>query len=120
MTNAEILLQLAEAYGFGTSYRASNGLITAPPERSYIKLLRAMGIPLGDDPSDEELQFHLQARRLEQATRPLPATVVATEGEERHFNVHVHDGHPAHCWIRLEDGSSRDAYQDENLSLIHI
>ncbi|UIZ91707.1 4-alpha-glucanotransferase [Corynebacterium sp. CNCTC7651] len=114
MTNAEILLQLAEAYGFGTSYRASNGLITAPPERSYIKLLRAMGIPLGDDPSDEELQFHLQARRLEQATRPLPATVVATEGEERHFNVHVHDGHPAHCWIRLEDGSSRDAYQDEN------
>ncbi|MCP1386853.1 4-alpha-glucanotransferase [Corynebacterium sp. TA-R-1] len=112
--NGELLLQLAEAYGFGTSYRASNGLITAPPERSYVKLLRALGLPLSDEPTDEELQFHLQARRLEQATRPLPACVVAPEGEERHFNVHVHDGHPAHCWIKLEDGSSRDAYQDEN------
>ena len=114
VTNGELLLQLAEAYGFGTSYRASNGVITAPPERSFLKLLRALGIALSDDPTDEELAFYLQARRLEVATRPLPPCVVATAGQEQHFNVHVHDGHPAHCWIRLEDGSSRDAYQDEN------
>ena len=112
--NGDLLLELAEAYGFGTVYRASNGLITAPPESSFLKLLRAMGLELDDDPSDETLRFYLQARRLEQATRPLPPCVVATEGEERHFNVHVHDGHPAHCWIRLEGGGSRDAYQDEN------
>ncbi|AQQ15838.1 4-alpha-glucanotransferase [Corynebacterium glaucum] len=112
--NGELLLQLAEAYGLGTSYRASNGLITAPPETSYVKLLRALGVSLDDEPGDEELQFHLQARRAEFATRPLPPCVVATAGYEKHFNVHVHDGHYAHCWIKLEDGSSRDAYQDEN------
>ncbi|MEH0147291.1 4-alpha-glucanotransferase [Corynebacterium sp. Q4381] len=114
MRNGDLLLELAEAYGFGTTYRASNGLITSPPLVSYVKLLRALGLTLDDDPSQEELQFHLDARRLELATRPLPPTVVATAGHEKHFNVHVHDGHWAHCWIRLEDGSSRDAYQDEN------
>ena len=79
-----------------------------------MKLLRALGVSLSDDPSDEELHFHLHARREFWATRPLPLCVVATEGTEKHFNVHVHDGHFAHSWIRLEDGSSRDAYQDEN------
>ena len=62
--NGELLLQLAEAYGLGTSYRASNGLITAPPETSYVKLLRALGVSLDDEPGDEELQFHLQALSL--------------------------------------------------------
>ena len=114
VTNVALLHALAEAYGFGTSYRASNGLVTEPPAESFIKLLRALGLSLNDDPSDEELQFHLDARREFWATRPMPPCVVATEGAEKHFNVHVHDGHWAHCWIRLEDGSSRDAYQDEN------
>lgn len=69
---------------------------------------------LSDSPGAEELQFFLGAKRESEATRPLPACIVATAGSEKHFNAHVHDGHPAHCWIRLEDGSSRDAYQDEN------
>lgn len=112
--NRDLLLELAEAYGLGTTYRASNGLITAPPETSFLKLLRALGLQLDSDPSEETLRFYLEARRLDTATRPLPPCVVATEGEEHHFNVHVHDGHPAHCWIGLEDGGSRDAYQDEN------
>ena len=112
--NRDLLLELAEAYGFGTAYRASNGLITAPPESSFLKLLQALGLELDSDPSEETLRFYLEARRLDAATRPLPPCVVANEGEERHFNVHVHDGHPAHCWISLEDGGSRDAYQDEN------
>ena len=110
----DLLHALAESYGFGTSYRASSGLITQPPTQSFVKLLRALGLSLSDDPADEELQFHLDARREFWATRPLPPTVVAQEGAEKHFNVHVHDGHFAHCWIRLEDGSSRDCYQDEN------
>ena len=114
VTNVDLLHALAESYGFGTSYRATSGLITQPPAASFVKLLRALGLSLSDDPTDEELQFHLDARREFWATRPLPPTVVAQEGAEKHFNVHVHDGHFAHCWIRLEDGSSRDCYQDEN------
>ncbi len=110
----ELLHALAESYGFGTSYRASNGLITEPPAESFVKLLRAMGVALDDDPSDEELEFHLAARHAYWATRPLPLCVVAEQGQEKHFNVHVHDGHWSHVWIALEDGSSRDAWQDEN------
>ena len=41
VTNAQLLHALAESYGFGTSYRASNGLVTEPPAESFIKLLRA-------------------------------------------------------------------------------
>ncbi|WP_085956674.1 4-alpha-glucanotransferase [Corynebacterium fournieri] len=114
MTNAQLLHALAESYGFATSYRASNGLVTEPPAESFVKLLNALGLSLSDEPSDEELQFHLDARREFWATRPTPPCVVATQGAEKHFNVHVHEGHYAHCWIRLEDGSSRDCYQDEN------
>ena len=114
VTNVELLHALAESYGFGTSYRATDGRMVSPPPESFVALLRALGLSLDDDPTDEELHFHLDARREHWATRPLPPTVVATQGREQHFNVHVHDGHPAHCWIRLEDGSSRDCYQDEN------
>ncbi|WP_288831412.1 4-alpha-glucanotransferase [uncultured Corynebacterium sp.] len=114
MTNAELLKTLATSYGFGLSYRASNGLLTEPPHSSYLKLLQALGLPLGDEPTDEELDFYLTRRREQWATSPLPPCVVAVEGQEKHFNVHVHDGHPAHVWITLEDGTPRDAYQDEN------
>ena len=44
VTNVALLHALAESYGFGTSYRASNGLVTEPPAESFIKLLRAMGL----------------------------------------------------------------------------
>ncbi|SDL87396.1 4-alpha-glucanotransferase [Corynebacterium mycetoides] len=114
--NVDLLNSLAASYGFGLSYWASNGLLTEPPKTSYIKLLRAQGVPVSDEPTDEELDFFLQQRRAEAATRPLPPCVIATAGREKHFNVHVHDGHDAHCWIRLEDGAARDAYQDENFS----
>lgn len=112
--NEDLLLSLAQSYGFGTTYRASNGQLTTPPAQSFLKLLRAIGVDVPDSPTDETLRALIDARATELATRPLPPTVVATAGEEQHFNVHVHDGHYAHCWIRLEDGSSRDAYQDEN------
>ena len=112
--NEELLLSLARSYGFGTSYRSDVGELITPPAQSFMKLLRAIGVPLSESPSDQELQELIDARATALATRPLPLTVVATAGEEQHFNVHVKDGHYAHCWIRLEDGSSRDAYQDEN------
>ena len=112
--NAELLNTLASSYGFGLSYWASNGLLTEPPHTSYIQLLQALGLPLGDDPTDEELSFYVSQREQHWATRPLPPCVVAVAGQEKHFPVHVHDGHPAHVWISLEDGSSRDAWQDEN------
>ncbi|WKD57240.1 4-alpha-glucanotransferase [Corynebacterium capitovis DSM 44611] len=117
MTNADLLNELASSYGFGLQYWASNGQLTEPPRSSYVALLRALGLPLteqADGPGGEELEFYLTRRRQELATAPLPPCVVATEGQEAFFPVHVHDGQPAHVWIQLEDGSAREAYQDEN------
>ena len=88
--------------------------MTTPPPESFISLLQALGVNISDAPSDEELHHLIHARHQYWATRPLPPCVVATAGQERHFNVHVHDGHPAHTWIQLEDGTPRETYQDEN------
>ena len=71
VTNVELLHDLAESYGFGTSYRASNGLVTEPPAESFVKLLRALGLSLSDAPSDEELHFHLLSLiHISEPTRP--------------------------------------------------
>ncbi|SDR80577.1 4-alpha-glucanotransferase [Corynebacterium timonense] len=114
MTNADLLNTLATSYGFGLHYRSANGQLTQPPQSSLIYLLRALGLSLSEDPTAEELQFHIDARHQHRATSPLPPCVVATEGDEQRFTVHVHDGHPARVWITLEDGGQREAYQDDN------
>lgn len=114
MINVELLNTLASAYGLSTHYTGSDGQAVTPPKESLVKLLRATGLSLNDEPTDEELHAALERHRLIEATRPMPASVVAKAGEEKSFNVHVHDGAPAHVWIELEDGSSREAFQDEN------
>ncbi|WJY68560.1 4-alpha-glucanotransferase [Corynebacterium auris] len=114
MTNADLLNTLATSYGFGLHYRSANGQLTQPPQSSLLYLLRALGLPLSEDPSDEELQGLIDAHRARLATAPLPPSLVAVEGQERSFPVHVHEGHPARVWIALEDGTRREAYQDEN------
>ncbi len=112
--NVDLLNTLASTYGLSTSYTGSDGNQVIPPAETTVKLLRAIGVSLSDDPSDDELNDALERHRLREASRPLPTSVVAVEGVEKQFNVHVHHGDPAHVWIELEDGSSRDAYQEEN------
>ncbi|WP_018296062.1 4-alpha-glucanotransferase [Corynebacterium lubricantis] len=114
MINVELLNTLASAYGLSTRYTSSDGEEIIPPSESLVKLLRAGGLSLSDEPTDNELNAAIERHRLVQATRPLPPSVIAKEGEEKSFNIHVHDGSPANVWIELEDGSSTQAYQDEN------
>ncbi|MCQ4623154.1 4-alpha-glucanotransferase [Corynebacterium sp. CCUG 70398] len=114
MANTELLEKLATAYGFGLTYRGMNNEIVSSPHSSMVKLLRALDVPLSDDPADEELHEALGAWRVHWDTRPLPPVVIAREGEETHFNVHVPEGAPADVWITLEDGSTSEVYQDEN------
>ena len=66
VTNVDLLHALAESYGFGTSYRASNGLVTEPPAESFIKLLRALGLSLNDD-QRARLDSNIAALRTEAA-----------------------------------------------------
>lgn len=114
--NVDLLNSLASTYGLSTSYTGSDGNQVTPPAHTLVKLLRAIGVSLSDDPTDEELNDALERHRLREASRALPLSVVSVEGVEKQFNIHVHHGAPAHVWIELEDGSQREAYQDENWS----
>lgn len=116
MINVDLLNTLASSYGFATSYTGSDGKRVTPPAESLVKLLAAVGVKLSENPTDEELNGALARHQLEEATRPMPPSVVATQGDEKQFNVHVRHGAPANVWIELEDGTTRDAYQDENFS----
>ncbi|AWB81455.1 4-alpha-glucanotransferase [Corynebacterium yudongzhengii] len=114
MTNQETLKELAADYGIATSYTSSAGERITASDRTLVTLLKAMGAALSDDPTDHELTAALNERRIQRATRPLPQSVVAVENTEAAFIVHVHDGAPANVWIELEDGGTREVYQDEN------
>ena len=114
MADTELLEQLATAYGFSLTYRGQNNEIVASPRESLVRLLKALDVPLSDDPAPEELTEALHAWRTHWDTRPLPPVVIAREGRETYFNVHVPEGAPAEVTITLEDGTTSTAYQDEN------
>nr|WP_231375431.1 4-alpha-glucanotransferase [Corynebacterium aquatimens] len=114
VTNSDLLTDLALAYGLSTSYRGSYGDLVSPPRESFIQLLQALDVPLPDEPTQEDLTEALDAWRTQWATRPLPPVVVAREGVEHRFTVHVPEGRPANVWVTLEDGSVSETYQDEN------
>ena len=114
VADTELLEQLATAYGFSMNYRGLNNEIVASPRESLVYLLRALDVPLSDDPAPEELAEALHEWRTHWSTRPLPPVVIAREGRETYFNIHVPDGAPARVWITLETGETSPVYQDEN------
>ncbi|RNE49594.1 4-alpha-glucanotransferase [Corynebacterium alimapuense] len=116
MTYQDVLRDLADAHGVATQYTASDGELIGVSQDTLIKTLRALGVQLGDDPDEAAAAAQLAAYRDAEATRPLPPCVVTTVGSSPTFNVHVHDGAPAQVRLILEDGSIREAYQEENWS----
>lgn len=114
VADTDLLENLATAYGFSLTYRGLTNETVASPRESLVTLLQALDVPLSDDPSDEELSEALDTWRRHWATRPLPPVLVAKEGEEKSFTVHVPEGAPADVWVTLEDGSTSPVYQDEN------
>lgn len=114
VTYLDTLRELATEFGIATEYTSSSGQQVSADEETLVYLLQAIGADIGDDPDEAALGRVLADRRMHNATRPLPACVVSVEGRETGFIVHVHDGAPAHVWIELEDGSTREVYQDDN------
>ena len=114
VTNQDVLRELADAHGVATRYTASDGEEIIVTEDTLLTTLRALGVTLSDAPDAEELAAVLAAHREAESVRPLPASVVAVSGDARTFNVHVHHGAPADVRIILEDGSTREARQEEN------
>lgn len=116
MSYVDALKELAGAYGIASEYTAISGERISASEDTLVKLLRAMGVDLGDGemPTQEQVHAALQAHRDQAASTPLPPTVAAVAGDPITFDVHVHAGAPADVKIILEDGSERDVTQEEN------
>ena len=83
-------------------------------EETLVYTLRALSVEISEEPDSEELTRELYEDYLARASRPLPACVVAPQGQERSFEVHVHEGDPADVHIELEEGGRREVYQDPN------
>ena len=114
MTYQDVLRELADAHGVATRYFASDGEEITVTDDPLVKILRALEVPLSATPDETELRDALTAFREAEASRPLPPSVVAVEGHDPTFNVHVHHGAPAEVHLLLEDGSRREVTQEEN------
>lgn len=118
MTARGPLNELADLYGVSTSYTDYKGAHIEVSDDTLVKILRALKVDLGapetTDPSDEVLNQAIARFHNREFSRPLPPCVVAIQGTEVTFPVHVHDGAPAAVHITLEDGSTRETFQVEN------
>lgn len=114
VTTRDLLQELAQRHGVACEYTAQNGQPVYVSEETITYTLRALGVSISDRPDDEELTQALFEDYLARASRPLPPCVVAREGAEKSFPIHVHDGDPVSVTITLEDGATRPTYQDPN------
>lgn len=110
--SARLLAELAARHGLSASYRAQSGGLVVVPASTLVYFLRAAGVDISDTPDVDELSRLLYEAYLNSMARPLPPAVVAPQGEERSFLVHVHAGDPAHVYVELESGGTREVYQD--------
>ncbi|MGP6172695.1 4-alpha-glucanotransferase [Corynebacterium sp. A21] len=113
MTYHDALRELATAHGVATEYWASSGEQVLVSEDTLLKILQALGVDLGAG-DEAGLRAALLHREEIAASRPLPACVVAVAGDQRTFDVHVHDGAPAEVSIILEDGTTLTPVQVDN------
>ncbi len=115
MTARGPLNDLAGLYGVSTSFTDYRGANIEVSEDTLIKVLRALDVDLGEgDPTDDQLNAAINRFHDREFSRPLPPCVVAVQGEERVFPIHVHDGQPAKVFIELDSGERREALQVDN------
>ena len=96
------LLELAHAYGVATEFHDWRGRRVDVPAPTVEAVLTAMEVDVAQP------RAALTARDDERWQRMLPRCVVATQGQQRTFPVHVDDGAPVHMWVDLEAGGRRD------------
>ena len=114
VTTRDLLEELAQRHGVATSYASQSGFPVHVAEDTITYTLRALGVAIEDNPDDAALTQLLYDDYLTRSSQPLPHCVVAPQGQERGFVVHVHAGDTANVHIELEEGGTREVYQDRN------
>lgn len=102
------LEELAAAYNIAIDYWDWTGRYSPVPAETIIPVLAALGV----DASTPEAARHALFERQRQPWRQmLPPCVVARQGGEPSFNVHVPHGQPVQLWIDFEQGGTRHGLQ---------
>ncbi|MCG5433170.1 4-alpha-glucanotransferase [Mycobacterium sp. MYCO198283] len=99
------LAELARRHGVATEYEDWSGRDVAVPEQTVVAVLAALGVDAADA---DRRAAALAAHDRVYWARTLPATVIAREGAEQAFHVHVTHGEPVEVAVACEDGSTRD------------
>lgn len=106
------LRELAVECGVATEYWDWQGNHVVQPAETIVPVLRALGVDAG---TPEAAAAALGERRQQRWRRMLPPCVVARQGADSRFDVHVRHGAPVQVWIDLEAGGARhDVAQVDN------
>lgn len=109
--NDPTLAQLAEHFGIATEFWDWKGRHTEISDATVIAVLKSLEV---DASTPESAWAALEELRLRPWRRALPPVTVLEQGQPGWVNVHVDSGAPAHVYVRLENGETRDAWQVEN------
>lgn len=105
------LAELANRFNIATEFWDWKGRLTEVSDETVKAILAALEV----DASTPEAASAALAELDDRAwRRMLPPCVVAEQGNGIHVNAHVRAGDPVEVSLRLEDGSTRPAWQVEN------
>ena len=106
-----VLAQLAARFGIATEFWDWKGRLTEVSEETIVSVLRSLEV---DASTPESARAALKELDDRVWRRTLPPCIVTEEGHGVHVNVHVRAGADVVVYIRLEDGTTRPAWQTEN------
>ncbi|ALA67762.1 4-alpha-glucanotransferase [Corynebacterium lactis RW2-5] len=99
------LADLARDVGVGVSYHSTEGELVHVSRETILKVLAALGIDLGENPSDADIERARRAWADKQWSRLLPPVVVARRGEFKRVLVHVPHGSSVNVSVELSTGA---------------
>ncbi|MDO4784296.1 MAG: 4-alpha-glucanotransferase [Propionibacteriaceae bacterium] len=106
-----VLAELAARFDIATEFWDWKGRLTEVSEETIVSVLRSLEV---DASTPESARAALKELDDKAWRRTLPPCVVTEEGRGVHVNVHVRAGAGVVVHIRLEDGTTRPAWQTEN------
>ncbi|MDO5728059.1 MAG: 4-alpha-glucanotransferase [Actinomycetaceae bacterium] len=108
------LHELAQLSGVSTSYWDWHGQLKEVTPTTLIRVFQALGIPITDTPSDEEIRALITRVEDDRWMTVVPDCTIQRVGNWQELHIHVPDGESVTVEVTLEDGSRRALAQIDN------
>lgn len=108
------LQELARLSGVSTSYWDWHGRLKEVAPTTLVRVFQALGIPISDTPSDEEILALIQQVDDELWMTTVPHCTIQRLGTWQELHIHVPDGESVCVEVTLEDGTKRSLTQIDN------